>query len=473
MPPSSNPQGGKEVPEEAVEAAGHVLETCEEERVKALLHARPGEASYPVDRRIDARKALAVAAPLITQPLSERLKEVERQRGEAEALNREIRAEAEKAWERVQKAEAALAEREEQVGKELEALVEQEINAWPRDSVVGDYQLGFDAGAQEVSKVIYAFFDRLTQPSSNPPQQTSAREKHEGDRGRPDDSPGHVEGQEGAEGSRIGRPSNPPQQDREVGEFLELKERLFSEDARKAALDAGLKVRDDLHRKALAGGPWKLDHEDIVDAILTAAWNAATGHDDFALTQPEADPEVPRCEWPSGETEPKRFHVCERCGYTLLEENGAGEDQPCEGVCLDEDGIEDQPTVLVLVVPADCQPTTELLGEEAKETIQFLPWGSKRWRIWNFDATRSGVEGPETLPPDGAPQQGLKATEEAPVEVMAVAEHEAILRHAEREIKRILASTQPVSELPGDRGEDEDQNLPKDLSEATDRLLEV
>ena len=54
----------------------------------------------------------------------------------------------------------------------------------------------------------------------------------------------------------------------------------------------------------------------------------------------------------------------------------------------------------------------------------------KRWRIWKYDATRSGVSGPETLPPDGAPQRGLRATEENPVEVMAVEEAEAMLQRA-------------------------------------------
>ena len=63
------------------------------------------------------------------------------------------------------------------------------------------------------------------------------------------------------------------------------------------------------------------------------------------------------------------------------------------------------------------------------ERLTDVPYG-KRWRIWNFDATRSGVSGPETLPPDGAPQRGLRATEENPVEVMAVEEAEAMLQRA-------------------------------------------
>lgn len=81
-----------------------------------------------------------------------------------------------------------------------------------------------------------------------------------------------------------------------------------------------------------------------------------------------------------------------------------------------------------------------------RSATDYIPWGTKRWRIWNFDATRSGVSGPETLPPaNGVPQPGLKATEDAPIEVMAVAEHEAIIRHAEEQIEdhdRIVSSLQ-------------------------------
>ena len=70
------------------------------------------------------------------------------------------------------------------------------------------------------------------------------------------------------------------------------------------------------------------------------------------------------------------------------------------------------------------------------ERLTDVPYG-KRWRIWNFDATRSGVSGPETLPPDGAPQRGLRATEENPVEVMAVEEAEAMLQRASAEIANL------------------------------------
>jgi hypothetical protein len=110
---------------------------------------------------------------------------------------------------------------------------------------------------------------------------------------------------------------------------------------------------------------------------------------------------------------------------------------------------------------ASTQPVSESPGNSG-EAIRFIPRGTKRWRIWNFDATRSGVEGPETLPPDGAPQQGLKATEEAPIEVMAVAEHEAIVRRAEEEIGRLLA-TQPVPGNSGGVEEDQAEALPLGL----------
>lgn len=74
MPPKPTDTEDR-VPDAAVESAGHVLETCEEERVRALLHSRPGEPSYPVDRRIDARKALAAALPSLEASFKERVRE--------------------------------------------------------------------------------------------------------------------------------------------------------------------------------------------------------------------------------------------------------------------------------------------------------------------------------------------------------------------------------------------------------------
>jgi hypothetical protein len=79
--------------------------------------------------------------------------------------------------------------------------------------------------------------------------------------------------------------SNPPQQDREAAEFLKLKERLLGDDAARAFF------------RAVNGIVPEPNADEIGDVRhgLAAAWNAATGHEDTALTQPEADPEVPRC----------------------------------------------------------------------------------------------------------------------------------------------------------------------------------
>lgn len=71
-------------------------------------------------------------------------------------------------------------------------------------------------------------------------------------------------------------------------QFLALKDRLFSEETRKAALAAGIEVRDAHARDRLSDRPTgKPDHEDIVFAVLRAAWNHATGHEfSVNLTQP-------------------------------------------------------------------------------------------------------------------------------------------------------------------------------------------
>lgn len=67
-----------EVSEKAVQAAGTVLERCEEERTRILLRARPGEPLQPIDRRIDARRALTAALPHLTldEPLREAAQDV-------------------------------------------------------------------------------------------------------------------------------------------------------------------------------------------------------------------------------------------------------------------------------------------------------------------------------------------------------------------------------------------------------------
>jgi hypothetical protein len=69
------------------------------------------------------------------------------------------------------------------------------------------------------------------------------------------------------------------------------------------------------------------------------------------------------------------------------------------------------------------------------EPVEEPVFGSRRWRIWLFDAKHSAVvDGPETLPP---PNGGLKACEDSPVEVMPVAEHEAYVEAVEQ-ARRIL-----------------------------------
>lgn len=60
----------------------------------------------------------------------------------------------------------------------------------------------------------------------------------------------------------------------------------------------------------------------------------------------------PQGTWPDGSKGEKHLNVCPCCGWTLNYDAGSGPDQPCEGVCCDEDGLEGQPTKVVPVLPA-------------------------------------------------------------------------------------------------------------------------
>lgn len=85
---------------------------------------------------------------------------------------------------------------------------------------------------------------------------------------------------------------------------------------------------------------------------------------------------VAKYQWPDNLPEPRHLNICDRCGWTIYEDHGSGLEQPCEGACLDEDGIDDQPTVWVEVVPkarleqAITQFCEELLGDGPVELAE-------------------------------------------------------------------------------------------------------
>ncbi|HYQ13095.1 MAG TPA: hypothetical protein VEP94_06590 [Solirubrobacterales bacterium] len=170
------------------------------------------------------------------------------------------------------------------------------------------------------------------------------------------------------ERERAGKSLSREPGDRE--QFLALKDRLFSDEAIEAAGDA-------MEQEPNDEGEWTV----IARAGLAAAWNLATGHGLFPLTQQSVDPEVPRCGG-SGLVAVEGLPVPGQSGAI-----GVPESKLCPG-CLDcqkwpehlvvqrelrdgashftvLDGKQDtdfENCNLYLLQP-DCQSTPELLGE--------------------------------------------------------------------------------------------------------------
>jgi len=236
-----SPKGSRDVvPEAAERAAARVIAQALRHRAEQIKDGSMGSVQTETPNQI-ANRALTKALPALEKHFAERLKEVEHQREEWIARTRLYCDMYETAVVRAKKAEAALAERDRQVREGLDGIAA---------ALDEHYHGGEEERIEHVEHAISTARDLLTQPSSDPPQQ-----------------------------------------DREVAGFLKLKERLLGDDAARAFF------------RAVNGIVPEPNADELEDTRfgLAAAWNFATGHESFALTQPEADPEVPR--------EPSRAHL--------------------------------------------------------------------------------------------------------------------------------------------------------------------
>jgi hypothetical protein len=280
------------------------------------------------------RADLQAALPALEKHFEEHLKELERQREEALQQRDAVVVARTEAEGRAEEAQAALADRDRQVRAEVERLreIQGDCERSARNSGASPDVRNIAATRAANSKVTADNLEAiLTQPSSNPPQQQDVSVSSEEsqklteigvgiqvsvERGEP--FAGTVE--DDAKflyklGGRFNR-ANPPQQDREDGDF----------------------------RKALT---WIAQHYGPAKRAGEVARAALAGQP-LPFTQPEADPEVPRC---GGS------------GRVLVQ----GSAWETWGGSLGEGGF---PTKWIDCPGCpDCQPTPELLGEEGLKKL--------------------------------------------------------------------------------------------------------
>jgi hypothetical protein len=365
--PSPNPRQG-EVPAEAVQALAERRFYSERdggvfdhlpgaEKATLLAHARRDlTAATPAIRsqidqeweerlgKVEGERDEAECRPLTgeLELLSERLKEVERQR---EALQAEKDAWCTKAYSRTgwgrewrecaEKAEAALFRRDEQVRQALKPLFE--LQDWCRraSKVRDDDDPGTRAEAYKIVSnasmwdQAQALHDQLTQPSSNPPQQ-----------------------------------------DREVGEDDDLGKALEMLAKRRLAIvehverlrefDAWLSFRGEFTEVLKA-----FRSTFGTDTSATAVGEASSIEQ--LLTQPEADLEVPRCGLAAGiRAEIEHLRDAATAGEGIAGSELADELESGPGLKVAATANRRTADRLEALL-ADCKYTPELLGEETAE----------------------------------------------------------------------------------------------------------
>ena len=375
MPSSSNPQGGRKRPADELREMGVQLWTPVKHDRKPVAMKQVYDGSYV------HVSDLGLIRRAIEGDSAERLKEVERQREEAQASKKALWDQQE---DRIREYAEANTSQKHRI-RELEA-------AWLSDQAVAAFysyapniDSDNDAGPDDeeeaaIREALTAIRDAaLTQPSSNPPQQ-----------------------------------------DREDGE--QLRKRMLSDEFVGEA-------------RRRFGHPSDPHYAERFRVFIDAAFDtlAALG------TQPEADPEVPRC---GGG------------GIIYPEPDQPMANKDCPGC-------------------TDCQPTPELLGEEGGfEHCKRCGRGNTLWfapsPLWNAVMRGGSINGTPiyddlvcatcfmTLAEERGIADGFKVyAKRVHVELETVTPSGRVWDE-ERGLWTDPASTQPVSESPGDSGEVED-----------------
>lgn len=256
------------------------------------------------------------------------------------------------------------------------------------------------------------------------------------------------------------------QQDREVGE---AQERVFTLEDVLDVLPKALRDPGQIVARECKDDPGPFGHawEDLEDWQIRAVATALQAP--VPLTQPEADPEVPRCggwdrvstyRWiPHSLFNDKTAHLmgCESCASVWAEPERGGELDSSVIACPFCQSRKTNPLYTSLKSnnrhwqskPCDCQPTPELLGEELAMAVEARDRHRGAVyrlldRVENLRQALDRVATKTTVDDMHGEYQKRRPLNGAECRAVAADALKA---------DDVVASTQPVSESPGNSGE--------------------